>query len=32
MKTILIIGVMITFLTAILTSGHEDKPGSGASK
>lgn len=32
MKTIIIIGVMIAFLSAIFTSGYEDKPGSGVEK
>lgn len=27
MKLILILGVMITFLSAIFTAGYEDKPG-----
>ncbi|MBY6272964.1 MAG: hypothetical protein C6P37_02155 [Caldibacillus debilis] len=27
MRLILILGVAIAFLTAILTSGYEDKPG-----
>ncbi len=32
MKLILIIGVMVAFLSAIFTSGYEDKPGSGVEK
>ncbi|MDQ0341219.1 hypothetical protein J2S14_000012 [Lederbergia wuyishanensis] len=27
MKTILVIGVIIAFLSAIFTAGYEDKPG-----
>ncbi|CAG9612978.1 hypothetical protein CN326_10445 [Bacillus sp. AFS018417] len=27
MKLLLILGVMLTFLTAIFTSGYNDKPG-----
>jgi hypothetical protein len=27
MRTLLVLGVMIAFLTAIFTAGYEDKPG-----